>query len=425
MSTQTASERIYFYDNLRWLFVILVVVQHSAVAYSGVAWWPVAESETSMLAVWAVSFCDACTMPMLFYIAGVFALPVLRRKGLGAFTIGKLKRLGLPWLVCILVICPIIPFVYYYARDGMVVSQGYWDSWLATNLSFFEFNFRLLESNADAVRGAVFCQYYMWFISLLLFFFMLFGLVHTAFRGWFDKEKNHDNPIKWGVLKMSAAVMLVGGAVFLFSVASVLVMFQLSPQTKDPESWLMVFNVLQFQPARIFMYLTCFGLGVLSFRNNWVERGMFTGNIRAWLTPTVVLYTAFMLAMHALIYGPPEMREPFGVALFFSRNLLTIAMLGFFTALGRKYLGHRGKVARNLAANSYDIYLSHYALVIWFQLLLLAMPGISPTIKFISVPVLATAYAWAISNSLLRPRPVASVFAAGALLAGMALYITP
>lgn len=418
-------DRIYFYDNLRWLFVLLVVVQHSAVAYCGISWWPVAEPGLSMTALWAVSFCDASTMPMLFYIAGVFALPVLRRKGFGAFAAAKLKRLGLPWLVCVAVVCPIIPFVFFYARDGMMVTQGYWQSWLATNLSFFEFNFRLLQSSSEAVRGPVFCQYYMWFISLLLFLFLLLGLAHKAFSGWFEKDIGRAQPIRWGVVKTTLAVSMVGGGVILASVASITLMFHLSPQTKDPESWLMVFNVLQFQPARIFLYLACFGLGVLSWRNNWLGRGMFSGNIRAWLAPALVLYVAFMSFVYALFFGPPEMREIFGVGLFFSRNLLTIAMLGLFTALGKRYFNNSGKVARNLSANSYDIYLAHYALVIGFQLLLLAVPGLDLTLKFISVSLLAMACAWAAGNYLLRPKPIASVFAAGALVAGMSLFITP
>lgn len=425
MSVQNTTERLYFYDNLRWLFVILVVVQHAALAYSRVVWWPVAEQQKSLLADSILAFCDASTMPMLFYIAGVFALPVLRRKGLGAFTLGKLKRLGIPWLVCSLVICPIVPFVYHYTRGGLVLSKSYWDSWLTTMQSFLQFDFGLLPSMSTVMRQDIFYQRYMWFLGLLLAFFMVFGVAHAIWRGWFDNRDPSDDPIKMTGPKTMGFIAAIGGAVFVISCAVIMLMFALSPETTDPEVWFSVFNIVQFQPSRLFMYLTCFGLGVLSYRNNWTARGMFNGKIAVWLAPSLVLLVTYTWLRHTMFYGPPETMKLFGLLTFFARNLLSIAFLGLFTALGLQYWDTRGKVASNLAANSYDIYLSHYALVIWFQLLLLAMPGIGPTLKFISVSLLATAYAWAISNYLLRKRPAASVFAAGALAAGMAVFITP
>ncbi len=425
MSKDSKSERIYFYDNLRWLFVILVAVQHAALAYSRVGWWPVAEREKSMLADWLMAFCDASTMPMLFYIAGVFALPVLRRKGLGAFTLGKFKRLGLPWLVCGLVICPIVPFVYHYTRGGLILTRSYWDSWLVTMQSFLGFDFGLLPPMSTVMQQDIFYQRYMWFLGLLLAFFLIFGAAYALWRGWFDNREINQAPINMTGLKTAGFIAATGGAVFLASCAVIMLMFVSSPGMTDPEVWFSVFNVIQFQPSRVFMYLTCFGLGVLSDRNNWTARGMFNGGIVSWLAPSLVLLAAYIWLRHIMFYGPAETMKLFGLLTFFSRNLLSIALLGLFTALGLKFWNTQGRVARNLAANSYDIYLSHYALVIWFQLMLLAMPGIGPTAKFITVATLAAAYAWAISNFLLRPRPIPAIGAAGALLAGMALWIKP
>ena len=97
--------RLIFFDNLRLLLVLCVVFQHASNAYnSRLIWWPVADETISNLAEWVNAFIDAFAMPLLFYIAGYFAVPTMHKKGAVFFLKGKLKRLGAPWLICILTI---------------------------------------------------------------------------------------------------------------------------------------------------------------------------------------------------------------------------------------------------------------------------------------------------------------------------------
>jgi hypothetical protein len=71
------------------------------------------------------------------------------------------------------------------------------------------------------------------------------------------------------------------------------------------------------------------------------------------------------------------------------------------------------------------MYLSHYILVIGFQLALLTLPGIPGLSKFASVSVLSLVYSYAVSQFLLKPYPRISVAAAGSLFIIMALAIRP
>jgi peptidoglycan/LPS O-acetylase OafA/YrhL len=41
--------RVIFLDNLRYFFVLCVVLQHAANAYNGLAWWPVAGETSNMV----------------------------------------------------------------------------------------------------------------------------------------------------------------------------------------------------------------------------------------------------------------------------------------------------------------------------------------------------------------------------------------
>jgi hypothetical protein len=87
--------RLFFLDNLRLFVVLCVVLEHSSHAYTNMMWWPVSDFAKSNIAVWLSAFTDAFAMPLLFYIAGYFAIPAIRKKGVTAFYIGKLNSYGL------------------------------------------------------------------------------------------------------------------------------------------------------------------------------------------------------------------------------------------------------------------------------------------------------------------------------------------
>ena len=41
-----------------------------------------------------------------------------------------LKELGIPWIVCIVTICPVLPLIYHYTRDNLTLSTSYLDLWI-------------------------------------------------------------------------------------------------------------------------------------------------------------------------------------------------------------------------------------------------------------------------------------------------------
>ncbi|MBW2657841.1 MAG: acyltransferase family protein, partial [Deltaproteobacteria bacterium] len=115
---------------LRYLFVFGVVLQHASMAYIYSSWWPVADEPSIFVGVFA-GFFDCFLMPSLFFISGYFAIPSIGKKTISQFIKGKLRRLGIPWLVCTLFIGPILPLVYHYTRNGLILSSSYWRTWLA------------------------------------------------------------------------------------------------------------------------------------------------------------------------------------------------------------------------------------------------------------------------------------------------------
>ena len=96
-SREKKTDRLLFFDNVRSLAVLLVVLFHAAISYSNVVpWWYVVDSSRSQLFDVFTAILAVFVMPVLFFVAGYFALPSLQHKGPTAFLKSKFKRLGIP-----------------------------------------------------------------------------------------------------------------------------------------------------------------------------------------------------------------------------------------------------------------------------------------------------------------------------------------
>ena len=163
----TAS-RVIFLDNLRTLMVLLVVVLHAAGAYSKyTSWWYVDDANAAPFDV-LLMVLDIFAMPVLFFIAGYFALPSLaRRQCAWRFTLGKLRRLGLPLLVGVFLVTPLSPYIKAYLNQGNSLTTSYWSHCLAYFQDGLALTTGFITSTEQFNRG------HYWFISLLLLFFLI------------------------------------------------------------------------------------------------------------------------------------------------------------------------------------------------------------------------------------------------------------
>jgi glucan biosynthesis protein C len=419
--------RLIFFDNLRFLLVLCVVIQHSSNAYnSRLIWWPVADETISSLAEWVNAFIDAFAMPFLFYIAGYFAVPTMNKKGAAAFLRGKLKRLGAPWLICILTICPIVPLVYHYTRDNFTLASGYWSLWLDLMKNAAEFNIGIILSMNELMRSNQFYQRYMWFLSLLLLFFFIFSAVYSVKKSWF-KDLNPslppEAPSVFATLKIMA---LVGFLTFFCSAVMINALFILVPGLSNPEPFFTLGNVFQFRPSRIFLFVIYFTFGILTFKKKWIERGRFPCHLPTWIISFGIMLIAFFYARNLMVNGSEDLKKVFGPVFFwFCLNFLTISTLGLFTSLALKYWNRPAAENRNPATNSYNIYLAHYPFVIVFQLVLLTVPGMSGWFKFGIVSTLSILCSYIVCEFVIKPFPRATAAAVCILFILMALAIHP
>jgi len=417
--------RVIFLDNLRFFFVLCVVLQHAGTAYIGLNWWPVRD-DMSLLASCMVSLFDAFLMPSLFFVAGYFAIPSVRKGGSLLFMRGKLKRLGIPWLVCILTIGPILPLVYHYTRDGLELTISYLDRWTAVMGAALQFDIGMMPPMNQLMQNDLFYQRYMWFIGLLILFFACFSGLYRIRRQWFEPSETQLRATNPSALSTLGLFLAVGFLTLIGSVVIIgLVMFLLAPGTKNPEAWFTLGNIVQFRVSRIFLHVTYFSIGVLAFRNRWLERGRFPGHLKTWVVLFLMLAPVLLLLAFMKESGMGLSEEIMGLLFWVVMNFLTVTSLGLCGALAKKYWNCTTPLNRQLSANSYNLYLAHYPFVIGLQLLLYNLPAIPPPLKFAIVSLVAAIAAYAVSHFLIKPHPKTTIIVMTTLFLGMAVFIRP
>jgi glucan biosynthesis protein C len=427
-TVKESSNRLIFLDNLRYFFVLCVVLQHSGNAYSGIfftKWWPVSEKASSIIVTFLMSLFDVFTMPLLFYIAGYFALPAIQKHGISSFIKGKLKRLGISWIVCTLTICPILPLIYHYTRDNLTLSTSYLDLWIILMKNAAQFNVGIIASMDKLMMNNGFYQRYMWFISLLLLFFFVFGIIYKAKKKWFDKSYpvTIETPSILSSLKLLAIVGLLS---FICSLVLVFIMY-IFGRTTNPSAWFTLGNIIQFQLIRLAPYIIYFGMGIITYKNKWIERGKFPGHLKTWVISFIVLLIAYTYLMNAFMSSPIKSKAMYvyGFLSFPVYSFLTMAILGFFSSLAVKYWNQPTKMDQNLASNSYNMYLSHYIFVLVFQLILFTIPEIPVLLKFAIVSASSILCAYLVSQFLIKPFPKLTIILLSIMLVMMFVVIKP
>ncbi|MEV0949429.1 acyltransferase family protein [Promicromonospora sp. NPDC050249] len=99
-STPSASaNRVHGLDALRGGALLLGIVLHSLLPFMAYAPWLITDSVTTPAADWGVVVIHLFRMSLFMMLAGYFARLILHRKGLRAFAVDRLRRIGLPVIV--------------------------------------------------------------------------------------------------------------------------------------------------------------------------------------------------------------------------------------------------------------------------------------------------------------------------------------
>jgi glucan biosynthesis protein C len=377
--------RIPAFDYLRSFGVLLVLLHHAALAYVSFGYLnpedpartvsPIVDSAKWVGFDLVVLLNDTFFMPLLFFVSGLFVWRSLERKGAARFLRGRLTRLGIPFLIGVIVLSP----VAYYPTILEIelvhgVSQSFGKFWI----DFAQRGF--------APPGP------LWFLWLLLAFDCLAALSYLVFRKAGGGSNRRSTPILDNSLLF--ALVLIG-----LSFAAYLPM----RGAFAPGQWLGI-GPFEMETVRVFVYLLYFGAGV-AVGARGLERsafrvdGPFAKRWWAWLLAWLLSYGGLTLAFLSAPQSP--------LARYIFIVEMALAVLGL-TAVFVRFAQRHVPVLDSLSANSYGIYIIHYLVVIWLQYALLRI-DLPAVVKGAIVFFGGLALCWGLIAALRRIRPVARI----------------
>ena len=353
MIEESRRTRYLFLDIIKVLFTILIIFWHTTVTYVDVGWWyykapnivdPLTDPFFLIIAALGGIF-QTALLGLFFLLGGYFTPKSYDRKGIGLFWKERLIRLGIPLLLYIILINPILILVL----SKLNVSPWNTDPRLQGSFLTFYFNqFSSLSSFIDFISFSG----PMWFLRLLLIFTFLYTVwnIFSRFKP-FKKLIPKDFPIPNYTFLLLFALSL-GLITFI-----VRIFFSIDNRP------------LEIPWGQFFQYLTMFSFGVICMRYLWFDK-ITPKQVRFWsitiIISTVVIFLTFIIGIDA---GTDIIAFQGGIniyALIFSiiDSIICVGVLFVLIEVFYAKFNHQGVILRNLSHSAYYMYLVHPPILI-------------------------------------------------------------
>jgi glucan biosynthesis protein C len=373
----SAAKRLAFIDNLRWVMIVLVVSMHAAVTYSHLGSWYFREDPKPGLATTLVfatyqTWLQAFFMGFLFLIAGYFVPAAYDRKGFGKFLRDRAVRLGIPTLIYMLAIHPLV--VYWMLHDYYGIKTTF-----AQGYGHYLTSFRFIGNSGP-----------MWFTFALLIFCLIYGLLRVSVR---SKPVNTPQ----AALPAHTQVVLLG---LVMGLCTFLV------RTVQPLGT----NVLNMQLCYFSDYVLLFIAGIYAWRRNWMARIPYSFGMLWFKLALIAGGLAWAAYMTAVVRTNALNRVGGGftwesAALCFWEAFFCLGICLGLTVLFRQKFNRQDAFAKWLSDNCFSVYLFHTPALIAVTLAM--RPFIAPKpMKFLVATVLGVTATYLASSLVLRHIPL-------------------
>jgi glucans biosynthesis protein C len=329
--TQMVKPRMFFVDNLRVFLIVLVILVHLTITYgSPTGLWYIHEGTVGMPAglvyVFFQVICQAFFMGLLFLLSGYFTPASYDRKGPKRFFTDRLVRLGIPILIFILVIDPLMQYALGAFQGPLL-------------------NLFLTNPFAGLGFGPLL------FVEALLFF----AIAYLAWRSFSSK------PTKSRVFPRNRFILLFG---LLLGAATFAVRLVFTVGY--------TFDLLNFQLPFFPQYIALFIVGLIAFRGNWLQMipkstGRFWGKIVCGflvLLPIIIVAGATNGDFSAF-YGGFYWQA---AAYAFWEQFFCVAVAISLTVWFREKLNWQNRFTKALSDSSYAAYILQAPILIYLAL---------------------------------------------------------
>jgi glucans biosynthesis protein C len=373
------------FSNLRAVVILIVVAFHSALPYLAsqppepfafdaepYRWiaFPIIDHERwfgfDLFCAWQ----DISLMPLMFFLAGLFAPASLGRKGALAYLADRWWRIGLPFAFAVAFLSPLAYYASYRLTAADPSFDAFWQHWLALPMW---------------PAGP---QWFLWQV------FVLSALAAAADR--FAPRLRPALSQLVGRLSDRPLAFFVG-LTGLSAIAYVPLALAFSPW-----DWTNL-GPFSFQQSRPVLYLVYFFAG-FAFGSYGCDQslvrsdGPIAQHWQAWFVAAVICFSAWggLTSLTLPDWNASPLLFRFAAALAFPLACATgvLAYLG----LALRFLRLRERVLDQLSRHAYGIYLVHYVFVLWLQYALVGT-ALSAPAKMILVFSTALVLSWATGAS--------------------------
>ena len=335
-------------DYLRSFVVLLVVYHHSILAYATFAYMnpenpiatfsPVVNEQRWGLFDLFIAYNDVYFMSLLFFVSGLFVWSSLNKKGIKNYLIDRIRRLAIPFIVCLPII---IPLAYYPAvlevQNMYGGDTGYMEFW------------SLMIRHGFGTAGP------LWFLWVLLVFdiiaAVIYYLVPNVNKVIKRTSKLFESPLIFFIVLTGITTLVYVPMLLIF----------------DSQQWVGVgpFSVQISRALLYFVYfLTGTAFGIYGLNNSLLSKdGLLAKRLWIWTTISPLCFTGFILV---------AIRENFNPYIKGFIFIVTCAAIILSTiAVFVRYAHKRYRILDSLSNNAYGIYIVHYTVMTWLQYWLL------------------------------------------------------
>lgn len=363
--------RLVYLDNIKLTMILLVIAVHAAVTYGPIGSWIYRDRSTQsptsdiVLSLFPILM-QAFFMGLLFLVAGYFVPGSFERKGAGRFSQDRLKRLGLPALIYIFAVAPLV--IYF----------------LFVNSSSIEFYQSYLSDPGGYESGP------LWFVIALLAFSLVYAAYRVTLSALGKKPRNWKPPSN---VHLVILVLVMAGLSFLVRI------------------WYPIgTSIWNMQLCFFPQYIVLFCLGIVAYKIDWFKE-ISTRTGMLWLL-TALASIPFVFFPLLILGGGIEgdfTRYTGGfywqaAAYAFWEQFFAISMCVGLMVVFREKWNVQGPKTKKLSQNAFAMYVFQTPFLVLIAVWLEQFQ-INPLLKFLALTALGIGAVYVFCEYILRRIP--------------------
>jgi glucans biosynthesis protein C len=369
--------RLWSLDRLKVALTFLVIAHHVGQAYGPTGgFWAYENPERWPYLNFFFWVDSSFFMGVFFFISACFVPGSYERKGARAFLKDKFLRFGVPLLIFVLLVNPVIMYVSYINyRGGTLPFTTYWA----------QIYFGMGPKPVD-FRGPIWPDInfgHLWFVEHLL----VYAVIYAAWR-FVLRRPETQGPVRNGEE--------APGDLAIFGYAVALTLVTLLVRTWYPiDKWIGILGFIMAEPAHLPQYLSLFVLGMVAMRRGWLQAIAKARGLR-WLWIGIGATVAAALVRYRFVPFPQSARVIFFAT---AESFIAAGFLVGLCTLFRERFNTTTLFWQMLGNDAYGAYLVHVPLVVALQYATGGIPlGALP--KFLLVTLLGIPISFLVSHYL-------------------------